>query len=196
MDSPSDHLRRLLRPFIELDEAHLELLAQMLEPFEARAGQVIYDHGVVCRDMIVLEEGLVRAYYMHEAREVNLRLICAPAVATAMSSLITGSPSQEWVEAITALRGYRADLARAEDVGLREVAVELRRLLAERHYLALERRLRMLQWKSGDERYAFFCEHMDPDIVHLTPGYHVASYLGVAPETLSRIRRRRARGGT
>ena len=71
----------------------------------------------------------------------------------------------------------------------------LRRILAEGHYLSMERRLRMLQGKSAPERYAYFLEHMEPEIVRGMPGYHVASYLGVTPESLSRVRVARRSSG-
>lgn len=60
---------------------------------------------------MLLSEGLVRAYYLHELREVNLRLLCAPAVVVAMGSFITSLPAGQTVEAVTAVSGYRARLA-------------------------------------------------------------------------------------
>lgn len=190
MTDPARFLSEMLAPFVEIDEAALAALAAQLRPVRFAAGQVLYDQGVPCRDAVLLTEGIVRAYYLHEGREVNLRLIAAPAVATAMSSLITGQPSGEWVAAITEVRGFRARFAPLAKAGHALLVERIARVLAEEHYLSLERRLRMLQWKSVEERYAYFREHMDPVIVTQTPGYHVASYLGVAPETLSRVRGR------
>ena len=107
-----------------------------------------------------------------------------------MPSLITGEPSDEWVSAIVPVLGYRGDLCVLEE-RLPSLTMRIRRILAEQHYLSLERRLRMLQYKSVSERYAYFRMHMEPEIVRNTPGYHVASYLGLSPETLSRVRRAR-----
>ena len=77
-----------------------------------------------------------------------------------------------------------------QDAGLEPLALErCRRLMAEQHYLSMERRLRMLQHKSAAERWQAFRAAMPERIVHETPGYHVASYLGITPESLSRVRR-------
>jgi CRP-like cAMP-binding protein len=65
------------------------------------------------------------------------------------------------------------------------------RILAEQHYLSMEQRLRMLQHRHVRERYAFYRAQMDESIVNAMPDFHVASYLGVAPETLSRAKRAR-----
>jgi CRP-like cAMP-binding protein len=183
-------LTSMLAPLLDVPPETLEAVQQHMRPVSFDAGAIMYRQGEVAQDIILLSGGLVRAYHIHEGREVNLRLLCAPAVATAMSSRITGEPSKEWVAAITPVQGFRADPRGLlqQDNGL--WAERLGRILAEQHYLALERRLHMLQWKSVAERYAFFCEHMPADIVEQTPGYHIASYLAVTPETLSRARRK------
>lgn len=177
--------------YIQLSAAELTTLAPFITPITFEAGETIFPPGICCRDLIILERGLVRVYYLHEAREVNLRLICAPAVATALSSLISGDPAEEWVEAVSDVRGYRLRLLDFEAEHPGELRERMRRTLAEQHYLSMERRLRTLQWKSAEERYAYFVQHMEPDIVQRMPGYHVASYLGVTPESLSRVRGKR-----
>jgi len=194
MNRKAELLRALLVPHLVLEPTEMELLLPHLREVRYRAGQRLFEQGEVCHEAVLLGRGLVRAYYVHESHEVNLRLLCAPAVATAMSSLITGAPSTEWVEAISDVNGYRADLRALEHAGQQLLVQTLRRLLAEQHYLSLERRLHMLQSKSVAEKFAFFCREMPPDIVEQTPGYHVASYLAVTPETLSRVRRKATSG--
>jgi CRP-like cAMP-binding protein len=179
-------LRQLFSPYVTVPEPSLQRLAEQVSPVEFAPGETLYAYGAVCRDLVFLETGVVRAFYLHDAREVNLRLIGAPAIATSMASLITQAPAEEWVEAITAARGYRMPMP--TEPAFSPLVERLRRVMVEQHYLALERRLRTLQWKSVAERYAYFCAHLDPLIVQQTPAYHVASYLGVAPETLSRIK--------
>ena len=186
----ADVLQQLLAPHMELSQDQARVVAASLRPVRFAAGERMYERGERCADAVVLTQGLARAYYIHGGKEINLRLLCAPAVAIAMSSVITGEPSTEWVEAITDVQGFRTDVRGLSASGQELLAERLMRILAEQHYLALERRLHMLQSKSVAERYAFFCEHMPPDIVARTPGYHIASYLAVTPETLSRVRKK------
>jgi hypothetical protein len=56
------------------------------------------------------------------------------------------------------------------------------------HYLSLERRLKMIQHKRAKDRYDYFCQMMPKEIVSAMPNFHVASYLGLTPEALSRIK--------
>lgn len=159
------------------------------------AGESVFRENEPCREILILTSGLVRAFYVHDDRDVNLRFLCAPSIATAMASLISGEPAGETVACVTDVTGFRSRWLdfEQEEPG---IAVErMRRILAEAHYLSMERRLRMLQGKSAPERYAYFLEHMEPEIVRGMPGYHVASYLGVTPESLSRVRVARRSSG-
>ena len=61
-------------------------MVECLRPASFEPGEPIYRHGQVARDICLMETGIVRAYYLHEAREVNLRLLSAPAVAASMPS--------------------------------------------------------------------------------------------------------------
>lgn len=153
---------------------------------------ILHREGAPCRELFLLTSGLVRVFYVHQHREVNLRLLSAPAAVIALASFIAGAPARETIQAISAVEGVWFRLRDFVDAHPGETSERLCRVLAEQHYLAMERRLRTLQWKSARERYAYFVEHMERDIVERVPGVHVASYLGVRPESLSRVRRARA----
>ncbi len=183
-----DDVASLIAPHLVLSVEEQILLGPYRRAVRYAAGEVIFREGSVCREVVVLSAGLVRAYYHHDAREVNLRLLCAPSVVVALSSFIRQTPAEETVEAVTEVAGFRSRLADFAEDHPGALSERIRRVLAEQHYLSMERRLRMLQWKSAAERYAYFVEHMEPDIVRGMPGYHIASYLGVAPESLSRVR--------
>lgn len=180
-----------LRQWIDVSEADGAALWPYLHQVRYPRGQTIFPAGRVCRELVMLTSGLVRVFYVHDAREVNLRLLCAPGAATAFSSLITKTPSPETVAAMTDVTGLRARFRDFVEQQPGVLAERLGRALAEQHYLAMERRLHTLQHKSADERYEHFLAHMEPEIAEHTPGYHVASYLGVTPESLSRVRAQR-----
>lgn len=185
--SPEELLAAAVAPYPEVRVSDLTGFAQRMRPVRYAPQEPLFQPGDVCTEVVLAAHGLVRAYYIHDAREVNLRFLGPPNVATAFGSLITGAPASEWVAAVTEVVGYRVSLE--VDPNRRTLAQErLFRILAEQHYLSMDRRLRMIQSKSGKERYAYFCRVMDPRIVAGMPAYHVASYLGLAPETLSRIK--------
>ncbi len=151
---------------------------------------VLFHLGAPVDDLILLTSGLVRSFQVRDGVEVNLRLLCAPAAALPYTAWLTGQLSNENIQSLTDVAGYRLhfrDYCRDHPGPLAE---RLQRLLAERHVLALHRRLCMLQAGNAVQRYRYFLASMEPDIVAHTPAFHIASYLGITPESLSRIRRK------
>ncbi len=153
-------------------------------------GEHLFKAGEVCDHLFVMIRGLVRCYYLHEDKEVNLRLLCDPTIVLAYSSYIQKAVSREYIQALEPCEGFMFHRAQME--AAIEVFPALQRLttnFAERHFLAMENRLLMIQYKSAEERLRFFLENTDPALIERTPAVHIASYLGMTPESLSRIKR-------
>lgn len=174
--------------WLPVDSTQARTLRRYLRPCHYTRGEYLFRHGDPADELVLLTEGLVRSYYLHNDREVNLRLLSAPAAAMPYNSFLARAPADENLQAITAVQGLRVRFAAfcREQPGL--LAEGMRRELAERHFLALQRRLRMLQSRTAAQRYAFFLQHMEPEIIAGTPAYQVASYLGITPEMLSRVK--------
>lgn len=184
------------RPLLQVLSQWIAITPQEIAPLKAyvRALQVprqrmLFRVGDAVDDLLLLQSGLARSYQHRNGREVNLRFLAAPAAALPYNSFLQQMPADECLQAMTDLRGWRVrfrDFCR-EQAGL--LAERLQRLLAERHFLSMQRRVHMLQAGNAACRYAYFRSHMEPEIVAGTPAYHVASYLGITPESLSRLRR-------
>jgi CRP-like cAMP-binding protein len=60
--------------------------------------------------------------------------------------------------------------------------------LMEKHIIALNRRINVVQSMSAKETYLKLME-VNPDLINRVPQQYIASYLGITPETLSRVRK-------
>lgn len=171
-------------------------MAPYVTPCCYRRGQYLFRIGDRADDIIFLTQGLVRVYQSRGGREVNLRLLAAPAAALPYHSHLLEQPADEALQAVTDVLGFRVRYRALCVDHPGPVVAELRRVLAERHFLAMQRRVRMLQAGRAEHRYRVFLEEMESEVIRLTPALHVASYLGITPESLSRIRlRQRAAAG-
>lgn len=63
------------------------------------------------------------------------------------------------------------------------------KILEEQNYLCILERMIYLQTKAAKEKYLYFINKYDKKIVQRVPQLHIASYLGITPETLSRVRK-------
>lgn len=183
-------LLTLFQTFLPLDTYSGDLLQKHAVAQKYSRGDHLYVTGKPVTRVFLMRAGLMRVYYVHDDREVNLRLLCDGSVVVPLAALITQTPAQENIQALSESDGWWLPLDALARDGLEPLLLErCRRLMAEQHYLSMERRLRMLQHKSADERWQAFRHWMPEKIVRETPGYHVASYLGITPESLSRARR-------
>ena len=89
------------------------------------------------------------------------------------------------LEALTAC--CSADAVAEAESGARRLA-GLRTEMAARHYVSMEQRLRMIQHQRAIDRYRKFLAWMPAPIVQDMPNFHIASYLGITPEVLSRVK--------
>lgn len=186
-------LLQALTATIALDADDLQKLPRFVKAQDYAAGEHVFNFCEACNDIYYIVDGLVRCYYLHNGKEVNLRLLCQPSAALPYASFLNAAPASEAVQALLPCRGYRIRFRELIRQSQPLLAERLQRVLAERHYLSMERRLLMLQHKSAEQRYAFFVRHMEARIVADTPDYHVASYLGITPVSLSRVKHHKQR---
>lgn len=155
----------------------------------------LFRQGELWHQLILVEKGLIRCFYIEEDRDINLRFLCGGSVALPFASLADHfiNPqatliASEYIQVVSAVHGYCIPIDFLLDQKKSPVLNRLRIELIARHYIAIEQRLRMIQNLKAIERYKKFLAWMPDDILQNMPNHHVASYLGIAPESLSRLK--------
>lgn len=145
--------------------------------------------------LVLIQTGLIRSFYVDDDTEVNLRFLCDGSLAVPFAAIAQQwiSPTSvllatESVQCVTAVTGYVLPVKLLLDRCDYPELERLRSELAARHYLAMEQRLRMIQHQRAIDRYRKFLAWMPTPIVQKMPNVHVASYLGMSPEALSRVK--------
>jgi len=106
-----------------------------------------------------------------------------------MYSFLTGEPAQYNIEALEDCELLLMDKEGSENImNLVPKFERFMRLLLEKNYVATQRRVNALLGNSAEQRYLTFIKTY-PKIVQRVPQHMIASYLGITPETLSRIRK-------
>ncbi|MBD0260168.1 MAG: Crp/Fnr family transcriptional regulator [Cytophagales bacterium] len=139
-----------------------------------------------------LAAGTMRAYVTDDrGTEYNKTLHVAPCFVGPYSALTTARPNQVSVQALEPCRLLVADYRSVERLYDRFPALErFARKLAEYYFAEKEQREIDLVLLDAGARYAAFRQAF-PDLESRIPQYHVASYLGITPTQLSRIRVRK-----
>lgn len=196
MDGPTETARQALRRYLAqltpIPDNAWEAFWGLFTPQTLPKSALFARPGSPVTQIAFLAEGTVRAYVTDgRGTEYNKTLHVAPCFVGAYSALTTGRPNQVNVQALESCRLLVADYRRVEGLYDHFPALErFARKLAEYYFAEKEQREIDLVLLDAGARYAAFREAF-PDLESRIAQYHVASYLGVTPTQLSRIRARR-----
>ncbi|MRW92921.1 Crp/Fnr family transcriptional regulator [Duganella sp. FT80W] len=168
-------------------------LATIAKPFHVRKGEYLQHAGVPATQVHWLASGVVRAgFFNREGVEITLRFYREGESATTLTDLIngeSGQPAVQFLVAETPIHGFTLDwkaasALRAENEVMQSyhlnIAVAGLQSLAQRAYTNGE--------TSAQERLAAFREEY-PGLEARISQRAIASYLGITPQYMSRLRR-------
>lgn len=157
-----------------------------------KKGEVFIQAGAYAREMGFLKAGVMRAFYRTEdGKEYNKHFFQEPCFIGGYASFISGQPNQIIQEALTDCEILVADYGKLTSLYDKHPDLErMSRKLAEYFFVQKEQREVEIVLLDADERYAIFQKQF-ANLEQQIPQYHIASYLGITPTQLSRIRRKR-----
>ncbi len=165
-----------------------EELTQRAQPHHFGKGELLHAAGTVCRRTYWIQQGLVRIYFNKDGRIVTDGFAAENQWMTSAYSFMRGVPDAYAIAAIEPTEAYSLGL---EDLlYLFERFHEMERfgrIIMSAQFIEQSERLNSLRFTSPAEKYQHFCTHYRPILARLPLGM-VASYLGITPETLSRVR--------
>lgn len=167
-------------------------LAYMVSLFQARSIEkdgYFLEFGKRCQEVAFVNSGMLRVFYPNEKGEDTSCYFAMPSeFITSFSSLANDTPSIENIQAILPTELLVISKQNLEML-YRQVPAsqELGRKSAERIAIMMEKRIAMFMTKSAKDRYRFILEHQ-PALLQNVPLQYLASYLGITPQHLSRLR--------
>jgi len=194
--APFDKLRTYLAKRAAFTDDEFAFMATVFLPRTLPAGEFLQCAGDVATHAAFVASGCLRSYVIDgKGKEHIVQFAPEDWWLADANSLMSGAPSQYFFEAIEDSELLVIDPRSHEQVIARVPgnAAGLRAGL-QRHAAAKDQRIVNSLTTSAEERYREFVRTY-PSIVLRVPQWMVASYLGVSPETLSRVRKRLSRRG-
>lgn len=185
-----EYIKALLQQHLTISEEEWALFKTHLVERSYAAKTLVVKEGKIAQNIYFIESGLMRAYYLEEGKEINTYFSGNQALITVFSSFLCQKPSIEYLEAVEDSKAYSLSYTALYRLYEQFPKFErFGRILAEQNYLCILDRTLLMQSKTAKQRYLDFIETTTPQIIQGLPLYHIASFLGIAPESLSRIRR-------
>lgn len=146
--------------------------------------------GEVCQELGFINRGLFKVYQLQDEEEVVGWIAAENIFISELTSFISREVSIEYIEA---LEDSEISVITFEDMQLLyhryDKWQEFGRVLIEQAFIGVKRRIASFIYDSAEERYGKLAAE-DPALIERVPLKDIASYLGIKPETLSRIRRK------
>lgn len=178
-----------LERYIRLTPADWATIAAPFVLRELKPGEVILAEGQICRHLYFLETGLLRYFFTKDGEEQTKYFTEAPYCFTAQSSFTAVVPATESIQALESARVWQITLPLANQLLANSSWAEFVRKLLQEVQQYTDEILQALLSESAEERYRQLLRD-EPELLQRLPLKYLASYLGIAPQSLSRIRRK------
>jgi len=192
--SSFDRLRVYLEARAAFTESELETIKAVFVPMALRPGEFLQRAGEPARHAAFVAQGCIRMYAMDSSGKEHI-VQFAPENwwLSDNASLMAGTPSQYFIDAIE-----DSELLLLDPPSHQKLLEKIPGYAAafqtglQKHAAAKDRRIINALSTSAEERYLDFVQTY-PSITLRVPQWMVASYLGISPETVSRIRKNLSR---
>jgi CRP/FNR family transcriptional regulator, anaerobic regulatory protein len=174
---------------------HLQLaLTNSFEIEEIKKNTIVLKENEVCKNVWFIADGLMRSYHQIGEKETTSRIMFNNHIVISPGSFFKQTPSFESIET---LRDCVVAVISFEKLqNIYENFPEFNyhtRIVTEDYFYKQEQRLYMLRKHDATVKYKYFLDNYS-NFHYQIPHKFIASFINIAPETLSRIRSKMAKG--
>lgn len=180
--------------FVEITPEMEKLMEAELLRKSVQKNEIILSPGDSCNHTFFVAKGLLRAYTLDDGGKEHI-LQFAPEnwLISDRSSVLFDGVSEQFIEAVEDSEIILIETGFFEKLSEMSPSFQRFNMLAlNNHIRHLHKRINLLISASAEVRYMDFIK-LYPDILLRVPQWMTASYLGITPESLSRVRKELAR---
>lgn len=183
-------LRTHIEKRIDLTDEEFEIISKFFIPKKIRKNQFLLNEGEICRHIGFVNFGCLREYTIdNKGTEHIIQFAIEDWWVSDLNSFLSGLPAKYNIDALQDSEVLLLEKsARDELLDKCPKMEKFFRLLLEANHIATHRRVIGALSTSAEERYLKFIKTY-PKLFEQIPQNQIASYLGITPQSLSRIRK-------
>jgi CRP-like cAMP-binding protein len=180
-----------LKDWYKLSDEECNVFISLFEVIEIKKNQHLFIKGEIAKYVYFVEKGCVRQYYINSnGEERTIYFKTEGGWASELVSFLDNKPTDLNLQALENSKLYRINQKswRHAMTNIPALTMGFIRAQQDTNY-QLKKRLAEATVETPEEKYLRFLEE-EPQLLQRLPLYHIASYLAMTPETLSRIRKK------
>lgn len=164
-------------------------LSKLLTLKQYKKSEYLSKEGEMAYNAVYLLDGIVRVFYRNkDGAEYNKTFFIPGMFPTPLTALLTGAPNLINFQALSDCNTVELDFNKFKELFKKYPSLNsFMRMVLEFEWIKKERHDIQMVTNSAAENYQIFLKEY-PGLEQLIPQYHIASYLGITPIQLSRIR--------
>ncbi|MDO5981458.1 Crp/Fnr family transcriptional regulator [Flavivirga spongiicola] len=189
-------LRCCISDKINIDNDSLDSIISYFEIIKIKKGAFFSESGKICRKMAFIESGYLRMYDIAEGKEITFWIGSNGKFITSLSSFIFESENYWNIQALTDCTLYV--ISRENHFKLCKEQpkwLEFDNVLLAHSFALLERSMFAQLHTTAQQRFETLLKE-EPALFNHVPLQHIASMLGITPESLSRLRNKLAQSNS
>ena len=183
-----EEFRKFIEKYTSVPENEWKIISQAFRLRKYVRNEIILQEGEVCRYFYFYERGLIRFFSNVNGEDVTITFAEAPYCFTSNISFRAQKPANESIQALEETVLWRVTFEQYENLEeIRSWNIFIKKLYNEIQEL-MERWLLESKVYTAEKNYQLLYERFPAEFIQRIPLKHLASFLGVAPQSLSRIR--------
>ena len=177
-----------INQFALLDQEAIDELCLRAEEVRYKKGEYILEVGQHCNTIWFLKKGMVRKYYLHDGKEITAWIHTEGEIFTSLQSYAQDTLSTEYLEACEDCELIGISRQNSEKLSRFPQFVTFSNALMEKQFVLIDINTKEFNTKDARGKYEYL-RKIAPEMVTRAKLHHIASLMGISPETLSRIRK-------
>lgn len=181
-------LKSILNNITQFSDEEFELIEPFFERIELARDEVLLAEGQPCTTIFLVESGILRNYYNNDGLDINLSFTFEKQFTTNFEAYISRELSKITIQAMEKSVVWKINSrAFSKEYGSSTTFSTFIRRLAIRMLFVTEEHHNMMMMNTPADRYQYILDKR-PELIKRISLTHLASYIGITRETLSRIR--------
>ncbi len=181
---------KIVKSIVRINKAEEDAFLGILEAKKLKKNELLLRIGQVCNFIIFIQTGCLRYFYIKDGEEITGQFFVENDWYTDFESFIRSKPSEQSIQALENCVCLLINKRKLEQLYTDFPVFErFGRIMTEQGFLGLYNTNKVASLLTSEERYLAFVKNQ-PSIVQRVPQHYIASYLGLKPQSLSRIRKR------